>query len=70
MLWKRNSTRYGETTAPVTPYQRAAQAWDDRIGSARVQATNWRLAALGSLALSFVLAGGLVWRSTQSIVTP
>ena len=46
MLWKRNSSRYGETTAPVTPYQRAAQAWDDRIGSARVQAANWRLAAL------------------------
>ncbi|CAN0533181.1 unnamed protein product, partial [Scytosiphon promiscuus] len=70
MLWKRNSTRYGETPEPVTPYQRAAQAWDDRIGSARVQAANWRFAALGSLALSFVLAGGLVWRSTQSIVTP
>ncbi|MEP1833585.1 MAG: conjugal transfer protein TrbF [Hyphomonas sp.] len=69
-LWKRNSTRYGETPEPVTPYQRAAQAWDDRIGSARVQAANWRLAALGSLGLSFVLAGGLVWRSTQSFVTP
>ncbi|HAE26658.1 MULTISPECIES: conjugal transfer protein TrbF [Hyphomonas] len=70
MRWKRNTSRYGETTAPVTPYQRAAQAWDDRIGSARVQAANWRLAALGSLALSFVLAGGLAWRSTQAIVTP
>ena len=46
MLWKRTSTRYGETPEPVTPYQRAAQAWDDRIGSARVQAANWRLAAL------------------------
>ena len=30
MRWKRNTSRYGETTAPVTPYQRAAQAWDDR----------------------------------------
>ena len=58
MLWKRTSTRYGETPEPVTPYQRAAQAWDDRIGSARVQAANWRLAALGSLALAFVLADG------------
>jgi type IV secretory pathway TrbF-like protein len=70
MLWKRTSSRYGDTPEPVTPYQRAAQAWDDRIGSARVQAANWRLAALGSIALAFVLAGGLVWRSTQSFVTP
>lgn len=70
MLWKRPGNRYGETPEPITPYQRAAQAWDDRIGSARVQARNWRLAALGTLALAFVLAGGLVWRSTQSFVTP
>ena len=70
MIWKRSGNRYGETPAPVTPYQRAAQVWDDRIGSARVQAKNWRIAALVSLMLSFVLAGGLVWRSTESIVTP
>jgi len=68
--WKRTSSRYGDTPQPVTPYQRAAQAWDDRIGSARVQAANWRIAALVSLCLSFLLAGGLVWRSTQSFVTP
>ena len=37
---------YGKTPAPETPYQRAAQVWDDRIGSARVQARNWRLALL------------------------
>ena len=70
MLWKRPLNHYADSPAPVTPYQRAAQAWDDRLGSARVQARNWRLAALLSLGLSFLLAGGLVWRSTQSIVTP
>ena len=70
MLWKRDRSAYGDTPEPVTPYQRAAQAWDDRIGSYRVQAANWRLAALGAIGLAFVLAGGLVWRSTQSIVTP
>ena len=31
---------------PETPYQRAAQVWDERIGSARVQARNWRLHGL------------------------
>ncbi len=70
MIWKRTRARFGETPPPVTPYQRAAEVWDDRIGSARVQAKNWRIAALAAMALSFLLAGGLVWRSTQSIVTP
>ena len=70
MIWKRTANRYGETPQPATPYQRAAQAWDDRIGSARVQAKNWRLAALAMSGVSLVLAAGLVWRSTQSFVTP
>lgn len=70
MLWKRPSNAYGETPQPETPYQRASQAWDDRIGSARVQARNWRLAALIALGLCFVLTAGLMWRSTQSFVTP
>jgi len=41
--FKRAGGHYGRSPAPETPYQRAAQAWDDRIGSARVQARNWRL---------------------------
>ena len=59
-IFRRASVRYGRTPEPETPYQRAAQAWDDRIGSARVQARNWRLMAFGSLVLSMGLAGGLV----------
>ena len=70
MIWKRQTNAYGETPEPVTPYQRAQQAWDDRIGSARVQAKNWRLAALIALGMCFVLTCGLLWRSTQSYVTP
>ncbi len=48
----------------------AGQVWDDRIGSARVQAKNWRLAFFGTLALSGGLAGGLVWQSARGTVTP
>jgi type IV secretion system protein VirB5 len=70
MRFKRPQVRYSDTPAPVTPYQAAAQVWDERIGSARVQAKNWRLMAFGSLALALLMAGGLVWRSAQSIVTP
>lgn len=70
MRFKRPRSRYADTPQPATPYQAAQQAWDERIGSARVQASNWRLMAFGCLALALLMAGGLVWRSAQSIVTP
>ena len=70
MRFKRPQVRYADTPQPATPYQSAAQVWDDRIGSARVQAKNWRLMAFGCLTLAVLMAGGLVWRSAQSIVTP
>ncbi|HJO66009.1 MAG TPA: conjugal transfer protein TrbF, partial [Sphingomonas sanguinis] len=53
-----------------TPYQRAAQVWDDRIGSARIQARNWRLMAFGSLALSAGLSAALVWQSASGSIVP
>lgn len=70
MRFKRPLVRYSDTAEPVTPYQAAAQVWDQRIGSARAQARNWRLMAFGCLSLALLMAGGLVWRSAQSIVTP
>lgn len=69
-IFRRPGGRYGDAPAPETPYQRAGQAWDERIGSARVQARNWRLMAFGALALSGGLAGALVWQSTRGVVTP
>ena len=68
--FKRAPAHYGETPAPTTPYQRAAQAWDDRIGSARVQARNWRLIALLSVATTGGLAAALVVQSARGVVTP
>lgn len=70
MKFRRAVQRYGRTPEPVTPYQRAAQVWDDRIGSARVAARNWRLMAFGGLILASGLAGGLVWQSMQSRIVP
>lgn len=69
-MFRRPSVHYGTTPEPVTPYQKAAQVWDERIGSARVQARNWRLMALGCLALSAGLSAVLTWQSTRSSVVP
>ncbi|WP_159008628.1 conjugal transfer protein TrbF [Bradyrhizobium sp. S69] len=69
-MFKRPSVRYGRMPEPETPYQKAAQVWDERIGSARVQAKNWRLMAFGCLMLSGGLASGLVWQSLRGTVTP
>lgn len=69
-MFSRTTIRYNRTPNPETPYQKAAQVWDDRIGSARVQARNWRLMAFGCLALSTGLAGGLLWQSARGSVTP
>jgi len=69
-MFKRPSTHYGKSPEPETPYQRAAQVWDDRVGSARVQAKNWRLMAFGSLILSAGLSAALVWQSLNGSVVP
>jgi type IV secretory pathway TrbF-like protein len=69
-MFKRSSTRYGRTPELETPYQKAAQAWDERIGSARVQAKNWRLIAFGNLFLAGGLATALVWQSARGSIVP
>ena len=69
-IFKRPATHYGKTPEPETPYQRAVQVWDERIGSARVQARNWRLMAFGSLILSAGFASALVWQSARGTVVP
>ena len=69
-MFKRTTTAYGQTPEPVTPYQKAAQVWDERIGSARVQARNWRWMAFGCLALAMGLSGGVIWQAGRSTITP
>ncbi len=69
-LFRRPVQRYGLTPEPATPYQRAGQLWDERLGSARVQAHNWRLMAFGCLTLAVGLGGGVLWLGMQSRVVP
>lgn len=65
---QRAQTSYDKTDGFETPFQAAAHEWDSRIGSARVQARNWRLMAFACMLLSVVLAGGLLWLSGQTRV--
>ena len=69
-MFQRVTVRYARSPEPETPFQKAGQIWDERIGSARVQARNWRLMAFGSLMLSMGLSAGLIWQSTRGSVIP
>ncbi len=69
-FFKRSTVHYGKSPEPVPPYQKAAQVWDERIGSARVQAKNWRLMAFGCLFLSGGFAAVLIWQSVNGSVVP
>ena len=69
-MFQRVTVRYARSPEPETPFQKAGQIWDERMGSARVQAKNWRLMAFGSLILSMGLSVGLIWQSARGTVTP
>jgi len=70
MLFKRTVQRYAQTPEPVTPYQKAEQVWDRRLGTLAAQASNWRLMAFGASLVALTLAGGMTWLASQSRVTP
>ncbi|MCW8309204.1 conjugal transfer protein TrbF [Acidiphilium sp. PA] len=70
MRWRRISSRMSQTETPATPYQRAGQLWDQRIGYARVQAANWRLMAFGCLALATVVTIDDIRAHSRAMVTP
>ena len=69
-MFRRSTVRYSATPEPETPYQRAGQAWDDRIGSGRVQARNWRLACFAALALLALSIAGLIGMGMRGTITP
>src|SRR3546814_16531925 len=70
MRFRRAGLRYSATPSPATPYQRAAQVWDERIGLARVLARSWRWMEFGCLGLALVVVSGLIWKLGRSTVTP
>lgn len=51
----------GDTSSPETPYHKAGKVWDERMGDARRQAHNWRLAAFFCMFISLVSVGGMIY---------
>lgn len=72
------SDRYGMARIPEltsnepveTPYVKARQVWDERVGQARVQAFNWRVACFVSMAITLLSVAGLIYQSSKSSVVP
>ena len=56
--------------ADETPFVRASQVWDDRIGSARVQAASWRKACFGLIGITMLSVVGLIYQSAKASVIP
>jgi type IV secretion system protein VirB5 len=53
-----------------TRYRRARQEWDRRMGTAVVQARNWRLTTLLALGLVFVSLAGTIYLGAQPKLVP
>jgi type IV secretion system protein VirB5 len=66
----RAADRYGSSGPLESPYLRAGQEWDRRIGGQAVQAHSWKLAAFGALGVAALAIGGLIYESaTKTIAT-
>lgn len=64
------SNQLSNNESVLTPYKKAEQLWDDRIGSARVQAKNWRIIAFLALALLTVSLMGNIYLGSKPKVIP
>lgn len=54
----------------ATPYQRAGQVWDERMGLSLAHARNWRRMAFANMALAAFLGVGWWMQSRQAVVKP
>lgn len=60
----------GAQEGKESPYLRARQEWNERYGDYIKSAHQWRLAAIGSIAVALVAVGGMVSLSIQQKVVP
>jgi type IV secretory pathway TrbF-like protein/sugar phosphate permease len=62
--------RYQHQFKAVSLYDKAIEAWEDRLRAAQTQIASWRLAALGSITVAFLLGVTFVRTASDSVVTP
>lgn len=67
-IFRRSRSSYGGSQPVQSPYMRAAQEWDNRIGSARVQAKNWRIAAMVASGIAALAVCSNVYLATTTKV--
>src|ERR1700686_1798401 len=53
-----------------TVYLKARQEWDERYADLVLDKRNWQITAAGMMAITLVLAFGMVWVSTHSKFVP
>ena len=70
MKWKRASNRFGKTPVPVTPYQKAGQIEDRRLGRANARGNRWCLAFCAAMGLATLSTSGLIYQSAQASIVP
>ncbi len=70
MKWKRSQSKYGKTPVPETPYQRAGQKEDRRLGRANARGNRWCLAFFGAMGLAALSTSGLIYQSAQAAIVP
>lgn len=69
-VFRRPNDRYGDSAPADTPFRRAAQEWDRRIGEPVIQARNWRAMAFAGWAVAALAVGGLIYQgATKQIAT-
>ena len=66
----RESTSGTRAAENDTPYLSARREWNERYGDYIARARNWRGAAFAALAISAVLALGVVWEAAQNKIVP
>src|SRR5260370_35818273 len=54
----------------VNVYLKARQEWDERYADLVLGKRNWQITAAGMMAITLVLAVGMVWVSTRSKFVP
>lgn len=68
--FRRAAQQYGSSAPVETPFHRAAQEWDRRIGAPVVQAKNWRAMAFCGFAVAALAVGGLIYQgATKQVAT-